>query len=63
MRGDDVEGHRAAESLQLADGRAARARLAELNKQAREEIERMLSPSLVDNNIVRQVTTAIIRVA
>ena len=53
----------AAESLQLSDGRAARARLADLNKQAREEIERMLDPSLEDQNLVRQVTTAIIRVA
>ena len=50
-------------ALQSSNGQTVRARLAELNREARQEIERMLSPSLEDHNLVQQVTTAIIRAA
>ena len=54
---------RSSEAIHAKDERPVRVRLEESNKQAREELERMLGPSLKDDNLVRQVTTAIIRVA
>jgi hypothetical protein len=51
------------EAIRSTDGRSVRVRLAESSKEAREEIERMLATTLSDHNMVRQVTTAIIRVA
>jgi len=53
----------ASEAIRNTDGRPVRERLAESSKDARDEIERMLGATLNDHNMVRQVTTAIIRVA